>query len=209
MAQLRINPNRMELSRLKRRLTTARRGHKLLRDKRDEMMRRFIGMARQNLEVRAHVEAALQDALRQFAEARAAMPRESLEEALLYPARQMTAQTSEYAIMSVAVPRIEITDSGQPSLSYGLAQTSGALDAAIAGLADILPAMVELAALEKTVNRLADEIERTRRRVNALEFKTVPEMEQSIRAITMKLDENERGNLVRLMKIKEILRKRV
>nr|MDD6335727.1 V-type ATP synthase subunit D [bacterium] len=208
MATLRVNPTRMELTRLKRRLNTAARGHKLLKDKRDEMMRQFIALARRNHDLRLEVEKALSAALAQFALARATIPREALEGALLYPARQVDIAVETGNVMSVRVPKISITDEGQARQSYGTAQTTGELDRAIAQLAEVLPQLVELASMEKTCNLLADEIERTRRRVNALEYKTIPELGETIHSISMKLDENERGNLTRLMKTKELLQKR-
>ena len=207
MAQTRVNPTRMELTRLKRSLATAVRGHKLLKDKRDEMMRQFIGLIRKNKELREDVERELQSALKGFVIARGTMPAETLEEAILYPARQITV---EAGLQNVEVPKLQLQELGEKSgaLPYGFAFTSAELDGAIATMAEILPKMLQLAEIEKSCNRLADEIEKTRRRVNALEYVMIPQMEENIRYITMKLDENERGSLTRLMKVKSMIAQR-
>ena len=207
MAQTRVNPTRMELSRLKKRLATAVRGHKLLKDKRDEMVRRFVALARENKALRERVEAQLSQALYDFMLARAVMSEEAMEQALMVPARQVELKLGSRNIMSVAVPAIQVqsiatTDGGTP---YGFAFTSAELDGAISTLADLLPELLKLAEAEKACNMLADEIEKTRRRVNALEYVLIPQMEADIRTISMKLDENERGNLTRLMKTKDML----
>ena len=210
MAQTRVNPTRMELTRLKRSLATAVRGHKLLKDKRDEMMRQFIGLIRKNKELREDVERELQSALKGFVIARGTMPAETLEEAILYPARQITVEAGLQNVMSVEVPKLQLQELGEKSgaLPYGFAFTSAELDGAIATMAEILPKMLQLAEIEKSCNRLADEIEKTRRRVNALEYVMIPQMEENIRYITMKLDENERGSLTRLMKVKSMIAQR-
>ncbi len=201
-----VNPTRMELSRLKKRLKTATRGHKLLKDKRDEMVRRFMLIIRRDKELREQVEAALGAAMGRFAVASAQMGEESVAEALLYPAREARVKTGKRNIMSVDVPTIEYAGSEEAAdLPYGFAFTSSELDGAVLDLAAVLPQLIELAEVEKTCNMLADEIEKTRRRVNALEHVMIPEMEQTIRYITMKLEENERANLNRLMKVKEMM----
>ena len=207
MAILRVNPTRMELTRLKRRLVVAARGHKLLKDKRDEMVRRFMLLIKRNKELRQEVEAALSSALGGFVLARIAMPKESFEEALMFPVREVELSISRQNIMSVYVPKIAFTEKKreQAFFPYGLLTTSSELDSATANLAGVLPQMVELAELEKTCNMLADEIEKTRRRVNALEYVMIPQLEETIKYIKMKLDENERGNLTRLMKTKEMI----
>ena len=210
MAQARINPTRMELSRLKKRLTTAVRGHKLLKDKRDEMVRQFVLLARENKALREKVDRALSEALHDFLLASAVMSSENMETALMYPAREVSLRLGKQNIMSVEVPKIEVesiaeTPGGAP---YGYAFTSGELDNAITTLAEVLPQLIELAEKEKSASMLADEIEKTRRRVNALEYVLIPQMQQNIRTISMKLDENERGNLSRLMKTKEMIASR-
>ena len=207
MARINVNPTRMELTRLKRRLKTATRGHKLLKDKRDEMMRRFVSLVRENAKLRDEVEKALSDALAEFALLGGVMEPAMLEEAVLYPARTVSLEIGRGNIMSVDVPKITIdeTSLGDTQLSYGFAETSAQLDGAIAALADVLPQMIRLAEIEKTCNLLADEIEKTRRRVNALEYVMIPDLHETIRYITMKLDENERGSLTRLMKVKDMI----
>lgn len=205
---IRVNPTRMELTRLKKRLKTAVRGHKLLKDKRDEMVRRFMLFIRRDKELREQVEAALTAALGRAAIAGAQMGAENLTEALLYPARQARIETGKRNIMSVDVPTIHYLeeDGAAPAdLPYGFAFTSSELDGAVLELTALLPDLLELAEVEKTCNMLADEIEKTRRRVNALEHVMIPEMETTIRFITMKLEENERGNQNRLMKVKEMM----
>jgi len=208
---MRVNPTRMELTRLKKRLATAVRGHKLLKDKRDEMMRRFVGLVRKNKELREQVEKELTKALGDFLMARAVMSTEVLEEAVMYPTREVELKVSKRNIMSVDVPKIEYEEKSQESLSpypYGFASTSGELDGSIATLSEILPRMLELAELEKTCQLLADEIEKTRRRVNALEHIMIPQMEETIRYITMKMDEDERASRTRLMKVKDMIEER-
>ena len=207
MAVMNVNPTRMELTRLKRRLKTATRGHKLLKDKRDEMMRRFILLIRENAKLRREVEAALAEALGQFALCRGLMEPEALEEAVMYPARTAKLSVGRKNIMSVNVPTFEV-ETSLSRLPYGLAQTSAQLDGAIARLADVLPELMKLAEIEKTCNMLADEIEKTRRRVNALEYVMIPDLQETIRFITMKLDENERGSLTRLMMVKDMIAER-
>ena len=200
-----INPTRMELTRLKKRLKTAARGHKLLKDKRDEMVRRFIEIIKRNKEL----EQKLSAAMGRFAVARAEMGNAAVEEALIYPVRTAELETGLKNIMSVDVPTIKLKSDGNESLElpYGFAFTSSELDGAVLDLAALLPLLIELAEVEKSCNMLADEIEKTRRRVNALEHVMIPEMEQQIKYITMKLEENERGTKMRLMKVKEMLQK--
>lgn len=204
---LRVNPTRMELTRIKRRLVTARRGHKLLKDKRDEMVRRFIELVRRNKALRAEVETELASALGAFAMARSVTEPHLIEEAMLYPARNVEVQVSAQNVLSVHVPKFQVSEQSMQEaiLSYGLAETSAQLDDAIAGLAGIMPKLIELAEVEKSCDLLADEIEKTRRRVNALEYVMIPQFEETIRVISMKMDENERSGLTRLMKVKEML----
>ncbi len=211
MAIMRVNPTRMELSRLKKRLAVATRGHKLLKDKRDEMVRRYMELIRQNKEIRESVEKELEVALENFLMARAVMPPEMLEEAIMFPTRQVKLDLSEKNIMNVHVPVIEVEQISQEGISpypYSFANTSAELDVAISTFSDILPKMLELAEIEKTCQMLADEIEKTRRRVNALEYVMIPQLEETIRYITMKLDENDRGSRTRLMKVKDMMEER-
>ncbi len=210
MALLRVNPTRMQLTKLKKRLATASRGHKLLKDKRDEMVRIFLLLIRKNKELRKTVEESLTLALRGFALARIAMSKEAMDEALIYPIREAEVVLSRANIMNVDVPKISYTEKKQERsfFPYGLMNTSAELDHSTDKLSQMLPKLIELAELEKTCNLLADEIEKTRRRVNALEYVMIPQLIETIKYIRMKLDENERGNLIRLMKTKEMIAKR-
>ena len=209
MARLNVNPTRMVLTNLKRRLRTARRGHKLLKDKRDELMKKFLDIVRENRKEREIVEKLLMDVHSRFILARALMSSEMLEEALMFPKQKVSLKTSTRNIMSVDVPVLEFTTEGsgeEDIFPYGFANTSGELDGAIQALSEALPHMLRLAELEKSAQLLADEIEKTRRRVNALEYVLIPNLEETIKYIVMKLDENERGALTRLMKIKDVVR---
>ncbi len=202
-----INPTRMELTRLKKRLKTATRGHKLLKDKRDEMVRRFIELVKKQRELRMNCEKFLIHAMDGFSEIKAEMGDIAVNEALLYPVREARVSTGKANIMSVEVPTIKLEDDAGASLdlSYSFAFTSSELDDSVLYLAGILPSLIHLAETEKTCNMLADEIEKTRRRVNALEHVMIPEMQGQIRFIKMKLDENERSAMTRLMKVKDII----
>jgi len=208
MAGKTINPTRMELTRLKGRLKTAVRGHKLLKDKRDEMMKQFLEIVRRNRVLRKKVEEGLKQANAAFTVASAVMGPEMLEQALLYPKVGVELNAGFRNIMSVNVPVYEFhTNEGDGSeiFPYGFAQTSGELDAALEALESVFKDMLELAEVEKSMQLLAQEIEKTRRRVNALEYVMIPETQQNIRYISMKLDENERGNTTRLMKVKDMV----
>lgn len=206
MPATQVNPTRMELTRLKKRQVTAVRGHKLLKDKRDEMVRQFILMARQNKELREEVERELSRAMEAFLMARAVMRGEMLQEAIMTPARSLELRAAVRNVMSVEVPTFRLIEGeGEGLYPYGMLATSPELDAAMEALAGVLPKLVRLAEAEKSCERLATEIEKTRRRVNALEYVMIPQMAESIRTITMRLSENERGNLTRLMKVKDMI----
>ena len=210
MAILRVNPTRMELTLMKRRLVTAKRGHKLLKDKRDELVRRFIVLVKENAALRKRVEEELGMALKDFALARAVMEPGAMSQALLYPARKAQITMGRRSILSVPVPVFKMDEDslGKAVLPYGLAETSAQLDGAIETMAQVLPLLIQLAEVEKTTSLLAEEIQKTRRRVNALEYVMIPQFEETIRYITMKLEENERGALIRLMKVKEMIEER-
>jgi V/A-type H+-transporting ATPase subunit D len=211
MPRLNVNPTRMELTRLKKRLTTATRGHKLLKDKQDELMRRFIDLVKYNNKLRKSVEEQLSGSFKDFVMARALMSSELLEEAIAFPKEHITVDVKTKNIMSVNVPEMEfqrqLQDDEGSIYPYGYASTSSELDGAIEKLYGILPKLLELAEVEKSCQLMADEIEKTRRRVNALEYMTIPQLEETIRYIQMKLEENERGALTRLMKVKSMLEK--
>lgn len=208
MARTQINPTRMELTRLKRKLVTAQRGHKLLKDKRDELMRQFLELVRENKELREKVEEGLRGCAANFALARAMMKDAAVETALLVPSQEVFLEAGEQNIMSVHVPKFEIKtrNADESSIySYGLSFTSIDLDGAVKSLADILPELLQLAEVEKSCQLIAAEIEKTRRRVNALEYVMIPDLQANIKYIAMKLDENERSNQVRLMKVKDMM----
>ena len=199
-------PTRMEMSRLKKRLVTASRGHKLMKDKRDETVRRFITYVRRNRELRERVEKLMGDAMKSFVLAKAAMSTAAVEEALVVPASSAKVEISSGKVLSTEVPVLTYVPAGSGGLPYGVLGTSSELDGAVAKFAEIMPLLIELAEVEKTCNLLADEIEKTRRRVNALEYVMIPQLQDAIHDISMKLDENERGNLTRLMKTKDMLK---
>ena len=210
MPAINVNPTRMELTRLKGRLKTAQRGHKLLKDKRDELMKQFMDVVRENRALRKRVEEGLMRAHASFTVASALMSPEMLEQSLLYPKQSVDLDMTFENIMSVDVPRYQFhTSSQEPGeiYPYGFAQTSGELDDAVDAMAQVFQDMLKLAEVEKTSQLLAEEIEKTRRRVNALEYVKIPEMQQNIKYITMKLDENERANTIRLMKVKDLILK--
>ena len=208
MASTAITPTRMVLNQLKGRLKTARRGHKLLKDKRDELMRQFLDIVRLNQQLRIKVEQGLTEAFGSLSVASAIMSPEMLEQSLLYPRQSVELGMKYKNIMSVNVPVYDFkTKNDDPSeiFPYGFAQTSGELDDALEQLANVFKDMLELAQIEKSMQLLAQEIEKTRRRVNALEYVMIPETQRNIRYISMKLDENERGNTTRLMKVKDMV----
>ena len=205
-----VNPTRMELTRLKGRLKTARRGHKLLKDKRDELMKQFLEVVRENRALRAKVEAALMEAHGSFTVASALMSTQMLKQSLLYPKQSVELTMDFQNIMSVNVPEYHFktkTEDAGDVYPYGFAATSGALDDAVDALSGVFRDMLRLAEVEKTSQLLAEEIEKTRRRVNALEYVKIPQMEESIKYISMKLDEIERASTIRLMKVKDMLLK--
>ncbi|MDD6212424.1 MAG: V-type ATP synthase subunit D [Clostridiales bacterium] len=210
MARLNVNPTRMVLANLKKQLNVAVRGHKLMKDKRDELMKRFLDLARENKKLREEVEAQLMEVYASFSVASAVMTPSMMEEALMYPKQGVELQVGSKNIMSVDVPvfNFETTSTEAGNIyPYGFANTSGELDTAIEKLSGIFPTMLKLAAMEKEANMLSDEIEKTRRRVNALEYVKIPQYQETIRYIKMKLDEDERGTQTRLQKVKDMMLK--
>lgn len=208
MAIMNVNPTRMELTNLKRKLVTARRGHKLLKDKRDELMRIFLDAVRENKELRKEVEEGLKKANTAMSVARCVMSDKALEVSLMLPAQEMQLNVTEKNVMSVMIPVFDTrfrTADASDIYSYGFSETSGDLDTAVKALSDIMPKMIRLAEVEKSCQLMADEIEKTRRRVNALEHVMIPRYEETIKYITMKLDENERSTTTRLMKVKDMM----
>ena len=210
MPNMTIIPTRMELTRLKGKLRTAQRGHKLLKDKRDELMKRFLETVREVRALRDEVEAELMTVHGSFTVASALMSSEALEQALLYPKQSVQLTQTTQNIMSVNVPVYDFqtqTRSDADIYPYGFAATSGELDTAVEALGHVFQKMLKLAEIEKSAQLMAEEIEKTRRRVNALEYVMIPETQEAIRYITMKLDENDRATTTRLMKVKDMLLK--
>ena len=208
MARLKVTPTRMNLNTLKERLATSKRGYKLLKDKQDEIMRQFLELIRKNKKLREEVEKELEDSFSDFLIASAFMSPEFLEEAVSFPTQKLGVDISVKNIMSVRIPKMEFKVEENENASmfpYGYAETSAGLDKAIKGLNDVMNRLLELAELEKTTQLMADEIESTRRRVNALEYRTIPDLEETIKYIRAKLEENERATISRLMKVKDII----
>lgn len=205
MAVMNVNPTRMEMKRLQARLKTATRGHKLLKDKTDEMIRRFITLAQENKRLRAETEQELSDALVSFTLAKAATDGRMVDEAIMMPSRTVSLSCAKRKVMGIDVPAIEIDDTQASLYPYGFLAQSGSLDDAVRGLNAVLYKLIRLAETEKTCNMLADEIEKNKRRVNALENIMIPQLTETIRYIKMKLDESERSATVRLMKVKDML----
>ena len=204
--RLQVNPTRMELKRLKARLKTAVRGHKLLKDKSDEMIRRFMEFAKQNKTLREQVEQELSTALKTFIVAKAVSDDAVIQEAVAMPSKTVKLETDSQNIMSVVVPVMQLKESeSKDKYPYSFGSVTAELDGSIAVLSGLLQKMVNLAEIEKTCNMLAIEIEKNRRRVNALEYVMIPQLEETIKFITMKLDENERSNIVRLVKVKAMI----
>lgn len=212
MARLNVNPTRMEMSRLKARLKTSVRGHKLLKDKQDELMRQFIGLIQKNKELRETVEEHLSDAFSDVLLARAINPTEMIDEALSIPKGKVGVEITKKNLMSVNVPKMNfvretVNEDEEDIFPYGFYNTTSQLDDAVVKLNNVLPELLNLAEIEKACQLMADEIESTRRRVNALEYMTIPQLEETIDYIRMKLEENERSSITRLMKVKDIINK--
>ena len=205
MARINVNPNRMELSKLKKRLVVARRGHKLLKDKQDALIKAFLERARAGKALREKVEAELQECYGTFAFSRAQTTPEILEQALIFPGARCTLSVAWRNVMSVMVPKYDVKQEGNP-VNYGFASVPLLLDVALEQFSKLILRLLELAAEEKAIRLMAGEIERTRRRVNALEYVMIPNYKETIRYISMKLDEQESSPLSLLMKIREIVR---
>ena len=207
MASTRVNPTRMELTRQKKKLMSATRGHKLLKDKRDELVRQFMDMIKENMRLRLKVEEGLKSANREFAVARAGMSEEVLNTALMANNKSLEIKQDYKNIMSVDIPQFcaKTEIGGRDIYSYGYAFTAGDLDDAVYSLSNVFSDMIKLAEIEKSCQLMASEIEKTRRRVNALEHVIIPQALDNIKYITMKLDENERSTQIRLMKVKDMM----
>lgn len=202
-----VNPTRMELTKQKKKLVSATRGHKLLKDKRDELVRQFMDLIKENMELRLKVEKELKAANMEFAVARAGMSDEILNTALMASKKTLEIKQEFDNVMSVEIPKFRTNDniSGNDIYSYGYAFTAGDLDDAVYSLSTVFSDMLRLAQVEKSCQLMAAEIEKTRRRVNALEHVIIPESRKNIKYITMKLDENERSTQIRLMKVKDMM----
>lgn len=205
MALMNVNPTRMELSKLKTQLSVARRGHKLLKDKQDELVRQFMLIIKRNRSLRMKVEAQLKEVFTHFGHAQLQMSYQGIMEALMVPANAAHLGVGSKTIMNIKVPTVNYTAQEKIDLTYGFAYTPSELDQAVLTLSSILPKLIELAQIEKACDMLAFEIEKTRRRVNAIEYIMIPDMKETIRYITQKLEDAERSNIIRLMKSKEII----
>ena len=203
--RLEVNATRMELMRLRKRLRLAKRGYDLLKRKQDELMRQFLEFLEKIGDLRKEIEEKLASAHKGFLMSRSVMDRESMEEAIMFPNQKLALNVSTVPVMNLRLPQFDVTSSGTV-YSYGLSNTSAELDSALGAYSELLPEMLRLAHVERSVELLANEIEITRRRVNALEYILIPNLQDTIKYITMRLDEMERSNLSRLMKVKEIVR---
>ena len=209
MAKLKVNPTRMALSELKLRLVTAKRGHKLLKDKQDELMRQFINLIKENKKLRVEVEKELSESFKSFLLASATMSPLFLESAVSFPKEKLSVDIKSKNIMSVNVPEMKfVKEEMEGSIfPYGFVQTSAELDDTVIKLQKVLDNLLSLEEIEKSCQLMADEIEKTSRRVNAPEYSTIPNLEETVKDIRMKLDENERATITRLMKVKQMLEK--
>lgn len=206
MARLNVNPTRMELTRLKNTLATTKRGHKLLKDKQDEMIRQYMLLVKENRSLRLEVEKELSKLMKDFNVTAQLMSDEVIAEALMVPSKELSLDIGSKHVMNMTTPSIKIAEESKDiSLTYSFLNTSAALDLSVINLSELLPKLIKLAEIEKTCDMLAVEIEKTRRRVNAIEFVMIPSYIETIHFITLKLDDNERSNTIRLMKSKEII----
>ena len=207
MARINCSPTRMELQRLKRRLATARNGHKLMKDKRDELMKQFLSVVRKNKELRESVEKELGNAQRDFLLAGSLLSDESIDSALAYPSHRVEVDYKVKNLTGVAVPVFEynITSGSADTVPYGYYDTNASLDSAVVKMESLSDLLLELASTEKTARLLSCEIEKTRRRVNALEYVMIPQLEETIKYISMKMEENDRSTKIRLMKVKDMV----
>lgn len=207
MARLNVSPTRMEMGRLKKRLAVARNGHKLLKDKRDELMKQFMKLVRLNKDLRIKAEGMLESTQKDFLMAGALMSEESLDAALSLPSKTVETEVTFKNLTGVSVPEFDYkisSGTGDP-VCYGFSDTNASLDRAVSSMDSILEVLLELAKTEKAARLLSCEIEKTRRRVNALEYVMIPQLEETIKYINMKMEENERSTKIRLMKVKDMV----
>jgi V/A-type H+-transporting ATPase subunit D len=203
--KLDIPPTRMQLLRLKRRGSVARRGHKLLKDKQDELMRQILELVNRIRDLRLRIEEELRTAFGYFYFASSKQAPRATDEALLATTKTIDVDYTAKRILNLRVPKFSLKISGG-LIGYGFLATSGDLDLALLKIDQLIIRLLELAELEKTLELLATEIEKTRRRVNALEYILIPSIDETIRFINLKLSEIERGDLTRLMRVKDIVR---
>lgn len=208
MARLNVNPTKMELTRLRERHQLASRGHKLLKDKLDELMRQFIQLIRENNALRNEVEEKIESGMKSYSLANALLHDKFLGEVMTTPSNEVSLNIDQENIMNIRVPQMNFNYEDTPEdiseIHYGYLNSNGELDSAIEQMLGVMPRMLQLAETEKRCQLIADEIEKTRRRVNALEYKTIPDLEETIYFIEMKLEENERAEITRLIKVKDM-----
>ncbi len=209
MATLNVNPTRMELKKLKGRLKTATRGHKLLKDKSDEMIRRFSVLIKLNKTLRDEVNLALGEVLKEFAYAKGQLSKGALENAFMMPTSTLQITRGVTSVMNVEVPSLSVKEnkSGE-DYPYAFSQITSEADYSVKRISEVIAKLVKLAEVEKQVAMLAIEIEKNKRRVNALEHVMIPQLQETISYITSKLDENERASITRLMKVKSMIANR-
>lgn len=209
MSRLNVNPTRMELKKLKARLKTATRGHKLLKDKSDEMIRRFSILIKLNKTLRDEVEQSLGEVLKEFSYAKGQLSKGALENAFMMPTSTLQIQRGITSIMNVEVPSLTVKESrAEEPYPYAFSQITSEADYSVKRISEVIAKLVKLAEVEKQVAMLADEIEKNKRRVNALEHVMIPQLQETIKYITSKLDENERASITRLMKVKSMIAER-
>ncbi len=201
MARLDVKPTRMELLNLKKRLKSSIRGHKLLKDKQDGLMSSFMKTIREAKSLRKDIEKILELSFKNFMQASSMMHPEILESALLFPSLKTSLEVETKNVMSVHIPFFKLKQEGDV-LNFGYLQTSAELDLALKAFSEALPSLIHLAEIEKQAEALAKELETTRRRVNALEHKMIPDQKETIKFITMKLAESERATKIATMIVK-------
>lgn len=206
MSRMNVNPTRMELKKLKARLKTATRGHKLLKDKSDEMIRRFTVLLRENKRLRDEVGEELGEVLKEFAFAKGQMSSAAIENAFMMPVASLGIECGLTSIMNVEVPQIKVEERKSGDVyPYAFSAVTSEADCSVRRISAVISKLVALAEIEKQTAMLADEIEKNKRRVNALEYVMIPQLEETIHYIAAKLDENERASITRLMKVKSMI----
>ena len=208
MARLNVNPTRMQLKTLKSRLKIATRGHKLLKDKTDEMIRRFSALVKENYVLRQEIEEKIRALLSQFCISKSYMSTQEVLSLFAFPVTTFIPNFGEQSVMNVPTPKIDLIENNEDDMPYSYIGSSAELDILVQNVKDIMPSIMHLASLEKTCQVLAGEIERTKRRVNALEFVMIPQLNETIKYIAMNIQENDRASRIRLIKVKSMQEKR-